>query len=411
MCGIFYYNGTALTYEQIVTWFMRTSHRGPDVSGSHQVGNRFFGHHRLRINDLTEAGDQPFVMDDITMTCGGEIYNYKELVAEHGFEMKTTCDCEVIIHLYRKFGPDFSHMLRGVFTFVLYDKKVDKILVSRDPIGIRMLYWVPDRGDGEEQVITSEMKSIPSNLPAVQFPPGHYFWDGKLIKHWTHEYKRNPETNEEVVIKGLREKLENEVNYRLMSDRKIGCILSGGLDSTLISALVSKKLPNLHTYTIGLPGATDLYYAQMAAKHLGTIHHEKIVTEQEFLCAIPETIYQIESFDTTTVRASVGNFLVSKFIRQCNNGDVVIYCGDVSDEIFGSYRGFTKAPNMEKFQKANVDMISDIHYFDVLRSDKSIAGAGLEARVPFGGKDLVDYVMSLDPEFKKFDKQKIEKYM
>jgi len=168
---------------------------------------------------------------------------------------------------------------------------------------------------------------------------------------------------------------------------------------------------NLHTYTIGLPGATDLQWARVAAKALGTIHHEKIVTEQEFMSAIPETIYQIESFDVTTVRASVGNFLVSKFIRQCNNGDVVIYCGDVSDEIFGSYRGFCKAPSNDKFQTANVDMLSNIHYFDVLRSDRSISGAGLEGRVPFGGKDLIEYVMTINPEFKQFDKEKIEKYI
>jgi len=196
-----------------------------------------------------------------------------------------------------------------------------------------------------------------------------------------------------------------------MSDRKIGCILSGGLDSTLISSIVSKKVSNLHTYTIGLPGATDLYFAKMAANYLGTIHHEKIVTEQEFMSGIPETIYQIESFDTTTVRASVGNYLVSKFIRQCNNGDVVIYCGDVADEIFGSYRGFSNAPDSEKFQDANVKMLENIHYFDVLRSDKSISGAGLEARVPFGGKDFVEFVMTMNPDFKKFNKEKIEKYI
>jgi asparagine synthase (glutamine-hydrolysing) len=412
MCGIFYYKGLGLKTSEIETWFMRTQHRGPDNSRQIQIEDRFFGFHRLRIVGLSEAGDQPFRMGNCVLVCNGEIYNHRELAAEHGFPETTGSDCEVIVHMYKKFGPEFSHMLTGVFAFVLYDEETQKVMVSRDPLGIRALYWVPGKsGDDDEQVITSEMKSIPSHLKAVQFPPGHFYYDGVMKKHWVHDYKLNLNCDEATAIADIRDLLMKEVDLRLMSDRKIGCILSGGLDSTLVSAIVAKKVPNLHTYTIGLPGATDLHYARMASKHLGTIHHEKIVTEQEFMSAIPETIYQVESWDTTTIRASVGNYLVAKFIRTCNNGDVVIYCGDVADEILGSYRGFTKAPNAEEFQKENVKMLENIQYFDVLRSDKSISGAGLEARVPFGGKHLVDYIMTMNPEFKAFDKDRIEKYV
>lgn len=412
MCGIFYYKGKAFTTEQIITWFKRTTHRGPDISIHKQIDDQFFGFHRLRIMDLSTNGDQPFITDDIALICNGEIYNYKELVAEHEFPMTSSCDCEVIVHLYKKYGADICHMLKGVFAFVLYDKKLDKIMVARDPIGIRSLYWTKQSVDTDKEFcVSSEMKSIPSNMECEQFPAGHYYFDGKLKQHFVHEYVMNPETCEEKLISQCRDLLIKEVELRMMSDRKIGCILSGGLDSTVVSAIVSKRVKGLHTYTIGLPGATDLGFAKMASKHLGTIHHEKIVTEMEFISAIPETIYQIESFDTTTVRASVGNFLVSKFIRQCKNGDVVIYCGDVADEIFGSYRGFSKAPSSQKFQEANVDMLKNISYFDVLRSDRSISGAGLEARVPFGGKDFINFVMSINPEFKKFDKERIEKYI
>lgn len=411
MCGIFFYKGKALTLAQTMTWFMRTQHRGPDISKNVTIEDMFFGFHRLRINGLDSSDDMPFVFDDCLLIANAEIYNYKELAVEHKIDLQTNNDCEIIIHLYRKYGPELSHLLTGVFAFVLYDMKAKKILVSRDPIGIRAMYWTPKSDDISELIITSEMKSIPSHMEAVQFPPGCYFFEGKLNRHWFHNYKMNPETDEELLIKTTRELMVREVKLRLLSDRKIGCILSGGLDSTVVSAIVSKEVNDLHTYTIGLPGGTDLGFAKIAAKHLGTIHHEKIVSEQEFICAIPETIYQIESWCTTTVRASVGNFLVSKFIRTCKNNDVVIYCGDVSDEIFGSYRGFCKAPNDEDFQRENVKMLENISFFDVLRSDKSISGAGLEARVPFGGKDFVKFVMTMNPKFKKFGEEKMEKYI
>jgi len=232
------------------------------------------------------------------------------------------------------------------------------------------------------------------------------------MAHYKHEYPILEIESEEEIIAIIKEKMIEEVRRRLMSDRPIGCILSGGLDSTVVTAIVKKIMnKDLHTYTIGLDNATDLKFAKMASEHLDTKHHECLLTEKEFMDAIPETIYQIESYDTTTVRASVGNYLVSQFIRKEAVGDVVIYCGDVSDGIFGSYRGFCLAPNSTEFRRENIKMLEMIHYFDVLRSDKTISSAGLEARVPFAGKDLIEFVMSLHPKFKTFDAERMEKYI
>lgn len=411
MCGIFYYKGKKYTVSEIKEWMMKTVHRGPDITKSEKINEHFLGFHRLRINGVDEASDQPMFLDeDLALVCNGEIYNFQELAKENDFVLNTRSDCEIVLHLYRKYGEKFCDMLYGVFSFVLYDIKADKIMVSRDPIGIRSLYWVPNAMEGPEQVIASEMKSIPTELDAEQFPPGHYWYDGKLVQWYFHDYTIRENESTDEIAKNCRELLEREINLRLLSDRPIGCILSGGLDSTAVTSIVNQKIKNLNTYTIGLEGATDLHYAKMAAKHFGTVHHECIVTEEQFLAAIPETIYQIESWDTTTVRASTGNYLVAQFIRSCNNGDVVIFCGDVADELFGSYRGFCLAPNAQRFQNENVKMLENIHHYDVLRSDRTISSAGLEARVPFGGKDFMKYVMELDPKHKVFDKVKIEKY-
>ena len=262
----------------------------------------------------------------------------------------------------------------------------------------------------------SEAKSLlfMDNTNLKQFPPGcGWKMSNKhdFIKYYSFDYKIVSCDDEEMVCNKIRTLLTNGVNKRLMSDRTVGCLLSGGLDSTLVTALVSKnyKKGELKTYSIGLKGSVDLYWARIAATYLGTDHHEICVTEKEFLEAIPDTIKQIESYCTTTIRASVGNYLVSKYIKK-NTPDVVIYCGDVSDEIFGSYRGFMNAPDDESFLKSNIDMLKNICYFDVLRSDRSISGAGLESRVPFGDIDLVNYVMSLPVKYKMFGKDRMEKY-
>jgi len=301
-------------------------------------------------------------------------------------------------------------MINGEFAFVLYDSKIDATFVARDPLGIRSLYWVPNGS-----FITSEMKAIPTIIDEVeQFPNGSYATIGKravkVNEYYDFTFSINNTLKYNDFLVQIRDVFEECVHERLMGDRSIGCILSGGLDSTLVTAVVARKLGgrNLNTYTIGLEGGVDLKYARMASEYLQTKHHEFVVTEKEFLDGIEETIYQIESWDVTSVRASTCNFLVCKKIKELGE-DAVIFCGDVSDEIFASYRGFQNAPNEEEFLKENIKMLKNIKYFDVLRSDKSISGAGLEGRVPFGDQKFVDLVMSIPPKYKMFSKDKIEK--
>ena len=257
------------------------------------------------------------------------------------------------------------------------------------------------------------MKGISQYGECSQFPPGHFYSSNtKLMdKYYLHHYLPKLENRDEIQYH-IQKKLELAVKKRLMSDRPIGCILSGGLDSTLITALVCKNYEpyTMNTYTIGLEGSVDLKYAKIASEYLKTNHHSFVISEKQFLDSIEETIKQIESYCTTTVRASVGNYLVSKYISE-NNKDIVIFCGDVADEIFGSYRGLINAPDENGFYYENLKLIEDIHYFDVLRSDKSISGAGLEARVPFADKNFVQYVMSIKPSLKMFNDKKIEKLL
>lgn len=409
MCGIFFCkNGK----ENQVNNFKSIQHRGPDSSDFRIVDDYFLGFHRLAINGLNTNSNQPLHHNNIYLICNGEIYNYKELATEYNITLNTDSDCEIIIHLYQRMGlKNTITILDGVFAFVLYDANTKTYFIGRDPIGIRSLYFTKD--DTNDLSVCSEMKGIHEYGKCTQFPPGHlYSSKTKLIeRYYLHQYLPKLDNKDEIQYH-IQKKLETAVQKRLMSERPIGCILSGGLDSTLITALVCRhyKPYTMNTYTIGLEGSVDLKYAKIASEYLKTNHHQFVISEEQFLDSIKETIKQVESYCTTTVRASVGNYLVSKYISQ-QNKDVVIFCGDVADEIFGSYRGLINAPDENGFYYENLKLIEDIHYFDVLRSDKSIAGAGLEARVPFGDKDFVQYVMSISPSLKMFDDKKIEKLL
>ena len=422
MCGIFFLLSSLNKKSEIIEKnFFKIKHRGPDISKSEYLSindkQLFFGFHRLSINGLDLESGQPLIRDGIYLICNGEIFNYKELIKKYKFEddYKTNSDCEIIIHLYKKLGiKETLDNLDGEFSFVLYDKNVNKVYISRDQIGIRSLFI----GKYEDElVISSEMKSIDSKYEVDQFTPGTYsVYDLETKVLTNHEYfffsKINNDLNKFDHIQNIRSLFESAVKKRLLSDRSIGCLLSGGLDSSTVCAIVKKYMKNvpLNTYSIGLRGSVDLKYAKEMAEYLGTNHFSIELTNEEFLESIEKTIYQIESYDVTTVRASVGNYLVSLFIRD-NTDDKVIFCGDVSDEIFGSYKGFYYSDNDDNFLKENLNMINNIQYFDVLRSDKSISGAGLEARVPFGDKDFIKYVMSIHPSYKKFDDKNIEKYL
>ena len=416
-----------------------------------------WGFHRLSINGQTPESNQPFFIKNCRLICNGEIYNFRDLIREYGLESEymSKSDCEIIIHLYRKIGmAETLRKLDGVFALVLHDYENKCTFIARDPVGVRSLYIGScDKNSYETGIIVaSELKAISNEYHNImQFPPGCYafYKDGNspvnlykpgiyfnayyenltinqnfFYKSGSESTTKNPvsilrsyhynivEDTEENICANIATLFEEAVVKRLMSDRKVGALLSGGLDSSAVVAVMCRHMPakDLNTYSIGLKGSTDLAWARKVADYLGTNHHEVCLSEGEFLGAIKDTIYQIESYDTTSVRASVPNYLVSKYIFN-NSDDCVIYCGDMSDEIFGSYRGFMKAQSDEDFCAENVRMIRDVCYFDLLRSDKSISGAGLEARVPFADKKFLQYVMSIPARYKRFDDTRIEKYI
>ena len=416
MCGIFGYKGSNFDNKKLFQFLLKNKHRGPDNSKYKTCKDLFFGFNRLRINGLNDISDQPFHLKGCYLICNGEIYNFRDLIKEFSLENDyvSGSDCEIIVHLYQKLGIEgMLKRLDGVYGFMLYDEEKDLLYVARDPLGIRSLYWV--RGE-DEFAVASEMKSLIDIGVASQFPSGHYcVCDGEfnigLNEFYSFNYKLNEGISEEEVLSQMKVLFENAVEKRLMSERKVACLLSGGLDSTLVTSIVCKKIgaKNLNTYSIGLKGSVDLEYAQIAADYFGTNHTNIELTEKQFLDAIEKTIYQIESWDTTTVRASVGNYLVSLYIKD-NSEDKVIFCGDVSDEMFASYRGFMSAPDDESLIQSNVEMLKNIRFYDVLRSDKSISGAGLEARVPFGDLNFLRFVMSLPAKYKKFNHEHMEKF-
>ena len=417
MCGIFSYFGNNYNEIELKNYANKIKHRGPDSTNYLKINNQlFFIFHRLAINGLNSESDQPFVNKGIYLICNGEIYNYKKLIETYDLKdiYKTDSDCEIILHLYEKFGmAKTCSLLDGEYAFILFDSNQDILYSARDHIGVRSLYF---EINNKEICFCSESKGIPSSFQNInQFPPG-YFWSSKtnLFEKFFYIIPRELIVNceEEIIIDNIKNLFTNAVKKRLMSDRKIACLLSGGLDSTTVTALVASYFPEytINTYSIGLKGSVDLYYAKIAADYLKTNHCSVELTNEEFLDAIEKTICQIESYDTTTVRASIGNYLISLYIKE-NSEDTVIFCGDVSDEIFGSYRGFYYANSDEDFFNENMNMLHNIHYFDILRSDKSIAGAGLEARVPFSDGDFLKYCMSIPASLKRFSENHIEKYL
>ena len=436
MCGIFSYLGKNFSFDDLVVLSNKIKHRGPDSSNNVSLyfddKEFFLGFHRLAINGLDEISNQPLMDDDneIYLIANAEIFNYKELIKENGFVYRTNSDCEVIIHMYKKYGIDETcKKLDGEFAFLLVDLAKKVFYVARDQLGVRSLYWTKN---DDEFALSSEVKAL-TDFPGVkQFPVGSYWCSdsNEIVRYYnfvgdiddsvfslvTKGRKKNyfseTDFSEEEICKMLRELFIKAVEKRMLSERKVACLLSGGLDSSTVCAIVAKMVGdyNLNTYSIGMKGATDLKYAESMAKYIKSNHVNIELDETDFLDAIEKTIYQIESYDTTSVRASVGNYLVSLYIKE-HSEDTVIFCGDVSDEIFASYRGFSGEHSDNDFYVENIKMLNNIQYFDILRSDKSISGAGLEARVPFADKDFIDYVMKLHPSLKKFNKDRMEKYL
>ena len=418
MCGILYYQGLKdVSVEELDSAVNVLKLRGPDNNIIKTISeNKHMGFARLSINDVSSNGNQPLVKDDrYYLICNGEIYNHKTLQQENEFIMKSDSDCEIIIPMYEKYGIEKTiKSLDGVFAFILHDKLENKTMIGRDPYGVRPLFIGKTKNN--ELLICSEIKPIkPMCVHIEPFEIGSYSIldnDSMVIKYQryhNYDFTFNNDSEEEIKEK-IRSLFVQAVNKRLMSDRPIGCLLSGGLDSSLVSALVAKNYApyTLNTFSIGMKGSTDLHYANMAAKHIKSNHHNIELTNEDFLEAIAETIYMIESYDITTVRASVGNYLVGKYIKE-NTECKVIYNGDGSEEIMGSYLWLSNIDNEEDFYKENHKLLTEISYFDVLRSDRSISDNGLEPRVPFLDKKFVDYVMSIPPKYKMFGNGKIEK--
>ncbi len=425
MCGIFAFlrGGTQQVKEaDLVACAEKIQHRGPDSTVYKWITpDLFFGFHRLAINGLNPESNQPMSYNGYHMICNGEIFNYKELIAKYGLESvyRSNSDCEIILHLIERVGLDACcNELDGEYAFVVYDEREKNLMIARDQLGIRSLFWIYDREVNGSVAVCSEAKGLIGLGGKIHQFPVNTCWDMKSNEYRPIYDLFLPFTtdDEETMIRKVREKLENAVKKRMMSERNICCLLSGGLDSSLVVGILNKEMKRLNSnaklnvYSIGMEGSVDVKYAKICADDLKINHHVYTPTEEEFLAALEDTIYRIESWDTTSVRASTANQLICKYIRE-HSDDVVVYLGDVSDEIWASYRSYGLCKDDKRFYEENVKMLKNIQYFDVLRSDKSISTHGCEARVPFGDVDFVKYVMSIPPKYKMFDKEKIEKYI
>lgn len=430
MCGIFAILNNSTINDKIEKSFNSGNGRGPEFSKLSIYKNHVtLGFHRLAINGLNNNSNQPLNVDNILLICNGEIYNYKSLYSILEITPTTQSDCEVIIHCYKKYNIEYTlELLDGVFAFVLYDTEKNEIYCGRDRYGVRPMFQSVTQKNSNQLFFSSELKMIHelTSEKIEPFLPGTYskyeFIENDINRGWNctiqnKQYFIGTITQSlDACYNIISNTLENAVKKRIITtERPVACLLSGGLDSSLITSMVSKFMneqgKQLETYSIGLEGSDDLKYAKIVADYLKTKHNEIIVTEKDFLDAIPEVIKTIESYDTTTVRASVGNYLVAKYIKEHSEAKV-IFNGDGSDEVTGGYLYFHNAPDSYSFDKECKRLLKDIHYFDVLRSDRCISCHGLEARTPFLDKEFVNHFLSLPHYIRDHNKQKkCEKYM
>ncbi len=404
----------------------RQRHRGPDWSGLYLGEQAIIAHERLAIVDV-ESGAQPLVSPDGQCVLGvnGEIYNHRELRAELAdYPFTTGSDCEVILALYQRDGSDFLHRLNGIYAFVLWDEARNRYLIARDPIGVMPLYLGRDQHD--RLWVASEMKAIEPQCRELEvFPPGHLLdsADGKLSKWYRPAWRDFDQAKLKRTPEQIRAALEQAVHRQLMTDVPYGVLLSGGLDSSLIAALAARFAerrvetddhepawwPRLHSFAIGLADSPDLAAARIAAEAIGTQHHEFHYTIQEGLDALDDVIRHIESFDVTTVRASTPMYLLARRIKAM--GVKMVLSGEGADEIFGGYLYFHKAPDARAFHDETVRKLENLHLYDCLRANKSMAAWGVEARVPFLDLEFVELAMSLDPGLKKPGQGRPEKFL
>ena len=403
-------------------------HRGPDWSGIYCGGSAILAHERLSIVD-PQSGGQPLYSPDrkLVLAVNGEIYNHRDIRARYAgrYEFQTGSDCEVILALYRDKGIHFLEDLNGIFAFALYDEEKDEYLIARDPIGVIPLYIGKD-SEGHIY-FGSELKALEGFCDEYEpFLPGHYYHskEGKMKRWYTRDwmdYEKVAKENGTSPCRQIHDALEEAVHRQLMSDVPYGVLLSGGLDSSVISAIAKKYAakrietdgasdawwPQLHSFAVGLKGAPDLVKAREVAEYIGTVHHEINYTLQEGLDAIRDVIYFIETYDVTTVRASTPMYLLARVIKSM--GIKMVLSGEGADEIFGGYLYFHKAPDARAFHEETVRKLSKLHLYDCLRANKSLAAWGVEGRVPFLDKEFLDVGMRLAPEVKMAPGKVIEK--
>ena len=413
---------------QLLEMSKKVRHRGPDWSGIFADDFAVVAHERLAIVDPA-SGKQPLFSEDgnLVLAANGEIYNHREL--RKGFEGKyqfsTKSDCEVILALYQQKGPDFIDELNGIFGFAIYDSANNEYFVARDHMGIIPLYMGWDKSG--TFYVASELKALEGVCNKIEvFPPGHYLHsgDGELKRWYTRDWMEYDAVKEnETSIEEIRVALEDAVHRQLMSDVPYGVLLSGGLDSSVTSAIAKKYSqmriesddtteawwPQLHSFSVGLEGSPDLEAAKKVADHIGTIHHEIKFTIQEGLDAIKDVIYNLETYDITTIRASTPMYLMARVIKSM--GIKMVLSGEGADELFGGYLYFHKAPSPKDFHEETVRKLKKLHQYDCLRANKSLAAWGIEGRVPFLDKEFIDVAMRINPKDKMIDGERMEKWV
>ena len=416
MCSILAFTNPAADEKTVAASLAKTVSRGPDMTRIVNVNNNrgYMGFNRLVIMGLTEKGMQPFVRGNKICVCNGELYGFRKTKKELeriGYTFLSNSDCELLIPLWQEKGVDMFRDLDAEFAMVLYDADTDQWIAARDPIGIRPLYYGEDK-DGYP-IFASEPKNLVGLCDRIKpFPPGYYYADGKFTCYRDMSDIRSYNTTDDVetICRNIHDLLVEGVGKRLDSDTPVGFLLSGGLDSSLVCGIAAKMLDKpLETFSIGMDiDAIDLKYAREVAEYIHSNHHEVIISRSDVINALEPVIAALGTWDITTIRASIGMYLVCKWIHE--NTDIrVLLTGEISDELFG-YKYTDFAPDAEEFQKEAEKRIRELHMYDVLRADRCISVNSLEARVPFGDLDFVDYVMHIDPQ-KKMNTYGIGKYL
>ena len=413
---------------QILEMSKKIRHRGPDWSGIFDNKKAIMAHERLAIVDPA-SGKQPLFSPDkqLVLAANGEIYNHRALRSslQSEYEFQTQSDCEIILALYKEKGVDFVDDLNGIFGFAIYDVEQDSYFIARDHMGIIPLYIGWDQNG--TFYVASELKALESTCTKIElFPPGHYLHskNGEFVRWYNRDWKDYDAVKDnETSIQKIKEALEAAVHRQLMSDVPYGVLLSGGLDSSVTSAIAKKYAqkrvesgdttdawwPQLHSFSVGLEGSPDLAAAQKVADHIGTVHHEIKFTIQEGLDAIKDVVYNLETYDTTTIRASTPMYLMARVIKSM--GIKMVLSGEGADELFGGYLYFHKAPNDKEFHQETVRKLDKLHMYDCLRANKSLAAWGIEGRVPFLDKEFMDVAMSINPKDKMINGERMEKWV